>query len=32
MKTTTVGDRVEVEQVPFVIPDLSIKELLSAIP
>lgn len=32
MKTTTVNGRVTVEQTPVVIPDLTIKDLLSAIP
>lgn len=32
MKTTTANGRVTVEQTPFLIPDLTIKELLGAIP
>lgn len=32
MKTTTVNGRVTVEQEPVIIPDLTIKDLLSAIP
>lgn len=32
MKTTTANGRVTVEQTPTVIPDLTIKDLLSAIP
>ena len=32
MKTTIADGRVTVEQTPVVIPDLTIKDLLSAIP
>ena len=32
MKPTAVNGRVTVEQTPFMIPDLTIKDLLTAIP
>lgn len=32
MKTTTANGRVTVEQTPVIIPDLTVKDLLSAIP